>query len=294
MYTVFAFVIIMNSKLRVSLVIPAYNEEHQLALCLDAIARQTVRPFEVLVVDNNSTDQTAAIARRYPFVTLLSEARQGPVFARNAGFNAARGEIIGRIDVDSHIAPNWIERVQAIFADASVDAVSGSLGFHDAPYPRFFEAVDLFFRRYLARNLGREGELFLYGGNMAIRRQLWRDIRDDLCVGRHLHEDIDMAAHLAGTDYRVVFKESLCAEVSVRRVDSDMRTFYTYVLANPRTYAVHGLASRRYMYPVAYAVLICYLPLRALYRAYDPNTRRLSLARMFRPSNQRVSPINIS
>lgn len=281
------------NRLRVSLVIPAYNEESHLRACLDAVAAQTVRPFEVIVVDNNSTDATAAIARSYPFVRVVGEQRRGVVHARNAGFNAARGEIIGRIDVDSLLAPDWVARVQAIFADASVDAVSGALGFHDAPFKRLFGRIDLLFRRFLARNLGRAGELFLYGGNMAVRRGLWQSIRGQLCTHRHLHEDIDLAAHLAGTPYQVVFREDLRVQVSVRRIDTDIRTFYTYVLSNPRTYAVHGLASRHYMYPVVWTVLLFYLPLRILYRAYNPSTHRFSLTHLLQPTyHQRISPVS--
>src|SRR5687767_1835934 len=99
---------LMNTRLRVSLVIPAYNEESHLRACLDAVAAQTVRPFEVIVVDNNSTDTTVAIARSYSFVAVMHESQQGIVYARNAGFNAARGDIIARIDADTHLSPNWI------------------------------------------------------------------------------------------------------------------------------------------------------------------------------------------
>jgi glycosyltransferase involved in cell wall biosynthesis len=282
-----------SKRLRVSLVIPAYNEESQLSACLDAVAAQTVQPFEVIVVDNNSTDATAAIAARYHFVRVVKEPCQGVVFARNRGFDEARGDVVGRIDVDSRIAPNWIEYVQRIFADTTVDAVSGSLGFHDAPFRRFFQQVDLIFRRYLARNLGREGELFLYGGNMAFRRRIWPTIKDELCTHRQLHEDIDMAAHLANTTYKVIFDEQLRADVSVRRIDTNSRTFYTYVLANPRTYAFHGLASRRYMYPVAWTVLLFYLPVRLLYRAYDPRRRKFSWSHFLHPSyGQRITPLS--
>jgi len=233
-----------------------------------------------------------AIAKRYSFVKVVQESRQGVVFARNRGFDEARGDIIGRIDVDSRIAPTWIEYIEHIFANSTIDAVSGSLGFHDAPFRRFFQGVDLFFRRYLARNLGREGELFLYGGNMALRRNVWPVIRHELCAHRELHEDIDMAAHFAGTKYRIVFDEQLRADVSVRRIDTNIRAFYTYVLANPRTYAFHGLSSRRYMYPVAWTVLVFYLPVRLLYRAYDPRKQKLSWSHFWNPSyRQRITPI---
>src|SRR6185437_1716246 len=62
-----------EKPLTLSLVIPAYNEERYIKHCLDAIASQTVTPMEVFVVDNNSTDSTAAIAKNYEFVQVLSE-----------------------------------------------------------------------------------------------------------------------------------------------------------------------------------------------------------------------------
>ncbi len=282
-------------KLNVSIVIPAYNEEGQLALCLDAIARQTVKPYEVIVVDNNSTDNTVKIAKRYPFVTVIHESRQGAVHARNAGFNAARGDIIGRIDAETVLSPDWVERVQKIFTNSDVDVVTGSVGFTDVPFEAFFARIELFCRRYLAKNLSRRGELFLYGANMALRREVWQDIRGRICTNREFHEDQDLAAHFAHTPYNLAFDEQLRARVSARRVDSPPKSFYAYVMANSRTYAAHGLRGRFYMYPIEIAVLIFYLPLRMIYRAYDPHTQKLSLANMFQSTRtSRVSPVSES
>lgn len=279
-------------KPSVSIVIPAYNEEGQLALCLEAIACQTVKPLEVIVVDNNSTDGTAAVAGRYPFVTILREKKQGPVHARNRGFNAARGDIIGRIDAETVMAPNWVQKVSDAFMRGEVDAISGSIGFTDVPFEPLFARIELFLRTYLARNLGRRSELFLYGGNMAIRRQAWHYIKTQLCDRREFHEDQDMAAHFAHTPYKLVFDETLRVRISARRVDSPMKSYYPYVMANSRTYLAHGLRGRFYMYPIEILVVIFYPVLRLAYRAYDPSTGKLSLKRIFAPSQiTRVSPV---
>ncbi|HPG37472.1 MAG TPA: glycosyltransferase family A protein, partial [Candidatus Saccharibacteria bacterium] len=95
---------------RISVVIPVYNEAAALPACLEALAGQTAPPFEVLVVDNNSTDDSVLVAARYPFVTVLHEKRQGVLHARSLGFTAARGDIIGRIDADTEVAPDWIKQ----------------------------------------------------------------------------------------------------------------------------------------------------------------------------------------
>jgi len=282
-----------QKHIRVSLVIPAYNEEHHIKACLDCIASQSVKPYEVILVDNNSTDHTVEIAARYPFVRVLKENHQGIVFARNSGFDAARGDVIGRIDVETHIPEDWIQRVQDIFTDSDVDAVSGSLTFHDVPFRHFFARIDLFFRCYLARSLARHRQLFLYGGNMAIRKKAWESVRSKLCHDLRNHEDLDLSAHMAGGVYNVIFDKYLSAAVSARRVDNDPHTYYVYVVANSRTYLRHSLRGRFYMYPVEWLVVIFYMPLRLLYRSYDPSTQRFSIRLlMVQPYEPRISPIS--
>lgn len=278
----------------VSIVIPVYNEEAHLVACLDAIAQQTVSPLEVVIVDNNCTDDTIPIARRYSFVRIVRESRQGLVYARNRGFNAAGGDVIGRIDTDTQLSPDWVERVQRLFTDSGIDAVSGGIGFYDVPFPALFGRIDGFFRRYLARNLARRQELFLYGSNMAVRRKTWDEIRNTLCKNQDFHEDIDMAAHLAHTSCIVYFDAALQVNVSARRIDSSWRSYYPYVMANSRTYAAHNLKGRYYMYPIEWLTLLFYLPLRLLYRSYDPETHAFSFRQLIRGHgySQRVSPIS--
>ncbi|HSW99083.1 MAG TPA: glycosyltransferase family 2 protein [Candidatus Saccharimonadales bacterium] len=282
-----------KSKIRVSLVIPAYNEESYLALCLEAIAAQTVRPFEVIVVDNNSTDATAEIARRYPFVTLLSEPRQGLVYARNRGFNAARGDVIGRTDSDAVLAPDWVANVQRTFADSQVAAASGVVRYRDIGLRKVFDGIDSTFRRFLAARSAGRREIFLYGVTMGIRRSVWREIQPQLCTARRMAEDLDLAAHLAATKHRVVFAPRMEASFSPRQAASGPREFYRYVWSGPRTYRLHGLASQRYMYPMALFVTVCYLPIRLLYKGYDPATQRFSVAYALRSGvRPRVSPVS--
>lgn len=280
-------------NLRVSLVIPAFNEEEHLPACLEAISRQTVKPYEVIVVDNNSTDNTVAIARNFPFVKVISEPRQGVMFARDAGFNAARGEIIGRIDVDTILSPGWISTVQQIFADKSVDAISGSLNLHDVPFKKFFSAVDLFLRRFLAKSLSRHNELFLFGGNMAISRQFWQAMRLKVCHKAEFHEDIDLAAHAAHSRWRIRFCEELRVGISARRIDTRWNSLYGYSLANPRTYRHHSLKSRFYMYVVIWPVLLFFPLLRALYRSYDPVSDKIRPSLLAHSSKtSRISPVS--
>src|SRR4051812_9489646 len=97
--------------MKISIVIPVYNEAQNLDACLRAIARQTTAAYEVIVVDNNSTDGSLAVAQTFPFVTVITERRQGIVHARDRGYNAARGDIIARIDADSLLPKDWLEHI---------------------------------------------------------------------------------------------------------------------------------------------------------------------------------------
>lgn len=251
--------------MKISIVIPVYNEEKQLADCLRAIAQQKLKPFEVIVVDNNSTDRTVQIAKRFAFVKVITAKRQGVVYARDRGFNAARGDVIGRIDADTRLPADWTRQVASIFDDRSVDAVSGAMRYYDVPFSRTFSKIDLLFRRRTARLMG--DEVFLQGASMAVRKRAWLACRGHMCHQPGLHEDFDLAIHLAQAGRRVVFDETLVADITARCVDDSIVDFWTYVLLSPGTYKHHKLESRKYMYLVVGLALLFHLPLRALYRS---------------------------
>lgn len=258
-------------------------------VCLQAIARQTIKPAEVLVVDNNSTDNTVLVAKRYAFVTLLREPLQGVVYARNRGFDAARGDIIGRIDADTTLPADWVKTVQTLFADQSIDALSGAVSYYDIALPKAIAHVDLFFRLQISRGMG--DEVFLYGANMAIRRASWLRTRKTVCLKGGLHEDYDLAIHAQEAGAKVVFDKRLLATTTLRRFDMETREFWHYVWLNPHTYAAHGRRSQRHMYPAMTLLVVFYWLLKALHRGYDVESMRFSWQKLLGPSvPARVNP----
>jgi glycosyltransferase involved in cell wall biosynthesis len=84
----------------VSVVVPVYNVAAFLREALHSLFAQDYEPFEVVVIDDGSTDGSGAIARSYPGVRYLRQENQGPAAARNAGIAAARGEIVAFADAD--------------------------------------------------------------------------------------------------------------------------------------------------------------------------------------------------
>lgn len=101
---------------KLSVVIPAYNEEAEIGKCLDSLLKQELEQseFEVVVVDNASTDKTTEIIKKYPF-RYVYEPRKSVVIARQAGTNKARGEIIVSADADTIYPKNWLSQIRKDF-----------------------------------------------------------------------------------------------------------------------------------------------------------------------------------
>ena len=194
----------MKKSLTLSIVIPVYNEERHLKACLDAIASQSRKPDEVIVVNNNSTDGTAEIAASYKFVKLIDETKQGRGNARTAGFNAAKSDIIGRIDADSVIAPDWAERLLNDFEEDRVAAVTGLgltgiITFLPRPCSTFWSRI-YFWSAHAYFNT-----ITVWGANSGFRRSAWLDVKDDVCNDdRKVHEDIDLSLLIAGHGGKII------------------------------------------------------------------------------------------
>src|SRR5206468_4590408 len=92
---------------RISVIVCTYNGARTIRDCLEALERLTYADYEVIVVDDGSTDTTAAIARRYNCRLIQTENR-GLASARNTGLRAARGEIVAYIDDDAYPDPDWL------------------------------------------------------------------------------------------------------------------------------------------------------------------------------------------
>ncbi len=284
------------NTLTTSIVIPVYNEADSLYACLEAIAKLKTKPYEVIVVDNNSTDGSAEVAARFNWVTLVSEEKQGVVHARSRGFDEANGDIIARIDADTLLKPDWINKIEAIFdADTNLAAVSGSSDYYDFHFKKLANSIDRMARRYLEKRLKRH--LFLFGSNMAIRQTAWKDVRGDLCAISGIHEDLDLAIHLQEAGLKVAYNSQLVAGVSSRRVSSGFSNFIRYSLVSPRTYSSHGLKSHLHMYPVIFFLWMLYGPAHLIYLSYNPQNQAFSLRYLLqsRMKDARIDPtINVA
>ncbi len=180
----------------ISVVIPARNEAEHLPSCLAALRHQREAPsFELIVVDNGSTDETALVAQRFG-ARVISERRPGVAQARQTGFAAARGEIIASTDADSVVPPSWLGRLMhALHRHPDAVAVGGPVRYSFAE-PILTEAFDrtIPILHAVDRWL-HDGRPHLIGANFAVRRSAFEIIggfRTDL----ELAEDLDLSHRL--------------------------------------------------------------------------------------------------
>src|SRR3954447_16249370 len=115
---------------RVSVVVPIYNVEDYLAECLESLAAQTFEDLEVIMVDDGSTDGSAAIAESFaardPRFKLVRRVNGGLSAARNTGIEAATGEFLAFVDSDDLVAPDAYEKLVGTLDKTGSDFASGN------------------------------------------------------------------------------------------------------------------------------------------------------------------------
>jgi glycosyltransferase involved in cell wall biosynthesis len=110
---------------KISLIIPVKNEEKKIERCLEAVFNQTIKPYEVIVVDGHSTDKTVDTARKFP-VKILYEDYGTIGGARQVGVESAEGDFVAFTDADCIPEKNWLENLINEFDDGIVGVGGGT------------------------------------------------------------------------------------------------------------------------------------------------------------------------
>ncbi|MFA5357218.1 MAG: glycosyltransferase family 2 protein [Candidatus Omnitrophota bacterium] len=135
---------------KVSVIIPAYNSRSTLGGCLASIFNSSYSNFEVIVVDDGSTDGCGDICKKFPCKVIKTGQRSGPGKARNTGAAISKGAILLFVDSDCVVGNDWIERMVESLSDDSVAAVGGGYSFVAGPGKKMIERfafLELKFRR---------------------------------------------------------------------------------------------------------------------------------------------------
>jgi glycosyltransferase involved in cell wall biosynthesis len=200
----------------VSVVIPVKDDAPRLRECLTALARQQVLPLEIVVVDNASTDDSAEVARRAG-ARVVREDRPGIPAASTTGYDAARGEVIARLDADSVPPPHWVGAVALHFAaHPEVSAVTGGAEFSGGPKVLRRVGAALYLGAYYVSLAPALGHVPVFGSNFAMRRDAWEAVR--FAVHRNdpeVHDDLDLSFHL-GAGRRIRYLRGIAVLISHR------------------------------------------------------------------------------
>ncbi|GAC69771.1 glycosyltransferase family 2 protein [Gordonia soli] len=284
-----------------SVVIPAYDEGEVIGGCLERLTAQSEYLHEVIVVDNNSRDDTVAVvetfASRLPGLRVITEAQQGLVYARNAGMDAATGGLIARIDADTHVGERWAQTVVDFFAadhDGRWSALCGRGEAYGVPMSGRWERL-----KVRLHPLGRRRSPtavtevpVLYGSNMILRSSTWQAIRGRAALRRDVFEDVDMGLCVQDVGGRNAFLGDLTVGVSPRRMHTGMRGFVTYMSALPRTFLLHRRIGLAIGAAAVYlpAIIVVHAARLAVMRVYDAETGGFRASGSARPAADRVLP----
>jgi glycosyltransferase involved in cell wall biosynthesis len=204
----------------ISVVIPSWNDAVFLQTCLVALAGQTRPADEIVVVDNASTDATAAVALAAG-ARVIHEPLHGIWPAAAAGYDAATGDIIARLDADSIPPADWLAQIEArLAASPEVDVLTGPGDFYGGGRLAGFLGTKVYIGGYFW-SIG----LWLthppiFGSNFAMRRQVWLGTRDVVHRGRSdVHDDLDFSIHL-DPSVTVAYDRTLRVGISARPFDS--------------------------------------------------------------------------
>ena len=131
----------------VSIIIPVFNDNKSLEICLLALTKQTYpkQCYEIIVIDNNSQEDVSLVVNRFEQATLVHEPQPGSYIARNRGLSVAKGDIIAFTDADCIPQPDWLEKgVATLTQRPNIGLVAGriELFYRDPKKPRSFELYD--------------------------------------------------------------------------------------------------------------------------------------------------------
>lgn len=265
-----------DKKLKLSIVIPVFNEQDYLRNCLDSIAAQSEMPDEVIVVDNNSTDATVRIAKSYNFVILMREKRQHQAYAQKTGFDYAGSEIIGRIDADAILPVDWVKRIKMAFIDnPKAVAVTGFGEPYDVPFQTIGTAAMKTFL-YAAGKIA--GHRMIWGSNCALLAKNWAQISNSMLQRADIWEDYDLAFKLSSQG-DIVQTNNATVKFSGRSVHKPFRQQYSYQFRSLRTFFFNSSFPRTAVFALIAHTMILLFPLTALDSFISTRQQSKSLAR---------------
>lgn len=208
-----------------SIVVPAHNEEKYIARCISSLLKQDFNmPYEIIAVNNNSTDSTIDILNQFSNQIRIIECKEkGVAIARNSGIKEARSEIIVSTDSDCFHPEDWLSQIyKSINANEEVLAVGGYAIYSEKS---FYQKIAIFSHKMNLMKLAR----IIFGGqalstqNLAFRKDSWRSVGgfDQNIKSTWQLDDVDFTLRLNELG-EVRLDQNLLVYASARRVEENV------------------------------------------------------------------------
>lgn len=189
---------------KTSVVVCAYNAERTMAACLTSLEKLNYPHYEVIVVNDGSTDRTRQISEQFDYIRLINQENKGLSAARNVGIAAATGEIVAFTDSDCVVDPDWLTYMVGTFLRSGRSAVGG---------PNFPPPEDTLVPSAVAVSPGGPTHVLLNdevaehipGCNMAFRKKALEEISGFDPVFRAAGDDVDLCWRLQNAGYQIGF-----------------------------------------------------------------------------------------
>lgn len=178
--------------MKISIVVPAYNEQNYIGLLLDSILGQTRHPDEIIICNNNSTDNTVKVIQKYQSllpIKIVSEPKKGIRFAVEKAWRSSSGDLILKTDADCVLPSNWVKNYEQLFIRSPELSAAGG-GFFASDGNLLVKIL-----APLAVEINRtilylvKGYLVLFGGNCAIKRSFLLDVNGYLSEEQSILDD---------------------------------------------------------------------------------------------------------
>ena len=228
-----------SSKIRFSIVVPCYNEAKYIEKTLKSLKDQDFDgEYEIIIVDNNCTDKTAEIAKKYD-VRVIAESKPGTCFARDTGTKQAKGEIVVSTDADTTHSVNLLSRIDANFKiNSGVVAVTGPCKYFDGPWWGKVYPYLLFYPDYIYSRIRRR-PFYITATNTAFYRSKFDGYKTNLTQGG---DELEVLHDLKKKG-KIIFDYSNPVYTSARRLNSGLfyNLFVSFFLYYLLAYKINKL-----------------------------------------------------
>lgn len=235
----------MSERPRISVVVPFFNSERHVAACVESLLGQgNVRgPFELIFVDNGSTDASASIVRRYPEAIVLEEKAEGAYAARNTGLRRARAPLIAFTDADCAVANDWLRAIEEGMKDASTAILVGHCRYPSSA-SRPLRALAWYENAKAEYVIQRcpPAHHFGYANNMAVRASVFEELGPFKEWKRAADSELVHRMAKLRPDLKLVFRPSMrVTHLEFLRARDRLRRLSLYTQTNAKIETFHEL-----------------------------------------------------